>query len=402
VGDRPFDARETWLREPAGPPEWRTVSLVTAARALAEFDGPHLGQGRERLLLACLEELTRRGLDGESLLRFGLGPELLAPLFFRQVVAPVMGPEHTARADELMAQRGIDLDGWADLLGQPSTPVNAASLAEAIGPAVLWVLAAPVGRLMTLKAPTPDELSEAIDRDAPDSALLEQYRWLVDRFSTTRIQDWELTSLHLEYRFTVGELPHPCSDDLMADREVSLDELNAEIARRAVHPRPAPSAPYGSVLAHQMQRQAVDLLQNGRRREAAALFEFAVTQDSSDSLARNNLGFCLLPDDPESALKHFQVAQTLGYVPIVVNVYNQVLALRILRRAREALLFAERHWSSVSAGRVHGGVLWRQVGDGSLKLTDFEDCRAALVDLCIDLAGDQSQLQHQTWLARAG
>ncbi|MBK0296893.1 hypothetical protein IAE22_33970, partial [Bacillus sp. S34] len=59
-------------------------------------------------------------------------------------------------------------------------------------------------------------------------------------------------------------------------------------------------------LLFQLQEQAIDFLTEQRYTEAAALFEFYLKQTPGDVLARNNLGFCLMPLRPEMALHHLE------------------------------------------------------------------------------------------------
>jgi Flp pilus assembly protein TadD len=90
-------------------------------------------------------------------------------------------------------------------------------------------------------------------------------------------------------------------------RTVDEGELAKLIADRAV--KAAQDAIEGEREAAERQaflfvQPAVRFLQDGRRREAAALFEALIDFDPDNPEAQNNLGFCLLPDDPERALQH--------------------------------------------------------------------------------------------------
>ncbi len=411
--DRPFDARKSWLCERDEPPQgWRTVSLVTAVRALVEFNGHPSSESHETVLKGCLDSLTQRGIDADSLLRYGLFPELLSPLIFHYAIGPALGPEERQDLDADLARRGLDTTSWDAILpprrastrsdGLEAGPGGSTSGRPAfqdMAPALAWVLVAPRDALLTLRAPTEAELGEALKQTPPDSAVLEQYRWIVDRFSTTRLADWFDPSLHLELRYQLDDVPSPCDERLMPDRVVDMAELNAEIAKRAIAPARSRQLRY-SVLAAQMQGKAQDFLAAGRRREAAALFEFALSQSPDDRDALNNLGFCLVVDEPDAALQHLRHARSLGYTPLGINVYNEAFVLRRQGQARVALQVVEDNWDAINAAGPAAAVLWQVSAGGAYELTHVPDVRTALLELCVDLAQLQGGAVAQRWSER--
>lgn len=420
MDERPFDAREAWLCEPApnAPGEWRTVSLVTAVRALVEVDGRDAHAGRAEVLRTCLETLTARGIDGDSLLRYGLVAELLSPILVRQLLRPALNAAEQADLDEQLGRAGVDGGAWALTLGvdqdhgepapcsccvdtAPVRPCVVKDTVHRLFPAFAWVFYAPLDALLTLEVPTEAELRTAVQASPPDPDLRRQYRWIVDRFSTTSLADWHEDSLHLEHRYQAGDVPPPTAEPLMTDRLVTLNELNAEIAKRAVKPSPVVDSQYGSVLAKQMQGKAQDFLREGRRPEASALFEFALSQQPDDPDALNNLGFCLLPDDPESALLHIRRARVQGYTPLGINVFNEATALLAQGHSRQALQAVEDQWAPISTAPRAPATLWERDDDGDYSLVYVSDVKTALLGLCVDLARSQGGPAAERWLARA-
>lgn len=388
MSQEPFDARRTWLSETGQAPhsEWRTVSLVTALKALVE-DGD---DSAERLLTrAVMSELGSRGIDPDALLRYGLMAELLSPLVMWLLLDD--GPDA-----QLTRQFGLDVEAWSHALESPTpaftvvTKVPDAPLARVLarlGPAAVWFMNAPTDALLDRRAPTATDLAESVHSGVPDTGVLSEYRWIVERFSTTRLAEWSTSSLHLELLWLRGGRASACRSELMADREVDPLELSVEIAKRAVAPDETPTFVPVHSLAVQMQAKARALLGDGQRTAAAALFEFAVSQAPSDPQAHNNLGFCLLPDEPQKALGHLRQAAELGYQPLAVNVHNQVTCLLTLGQPHEALTVAEGLWPLLGGEADFGGVLWAQTDSGAHQLAEFDSARGALAELCHSVAG---------------
>jgi tetratricopeptide (TPR) repeat protein len=404
-----FDAREALLSEGTGQPGgWRrTVSLVLAARELVKWtpaslmpwpsQSPAVEQPspadnpRARLdaFLAVTAELTRRGLDAESLVRFGMRNEIMASVLV-DVLLDALGlpiPE--------VVHPGIDRAGWRSAL--PKLPEAEASSGEVSAESLLrivraienshmalvhaWIMTAPLSDLITRSAPDFSSIEDASSlMPNSDAKLYQQYAWLVDRFSTTALRDWLTSSLHLEYRWQSEQEPPPCPTELMLDRDVDAAELSAEIARRSAlnigTQEPDPEA----VLASEMTSHASALLEQGRYGDAAALFEFAVHRRPDDPGARNNLGFCLIPLNPQQALFELEAAARMGYSIPVINTYNRVCSYLAQRQHRAAIAAAENYWSDKREA-TRGATLWRWLEEGSWEITHVTDPHLALAEL---------------------
>jgi hypothetical protein len=422
MGDKPFDARETLMCETTAAPDahWRTVSLVTAVRGLVAWTpADNLAWPREpdradpyaRLdaFQAATDELTRRGLDADSLVRFGMRNEIASSLMTALLVK-LLG----LSIPELARQRGIDLDAWSELL--PPMPVRDVSnwelsaenlmrftemAARSQHPLIVpWIMRTPLEGLVTLSPPDHDDLYQQNPMISEDLKLYELYAWLVDRFSTTSLRDWLTSSLHCEYRWQAELEPPPCPTRLMLDREVDKDELNAEIARRSAlgvaNGEPDPEA----ILGSDMASHARALLGQGRYREAAALFEFAARRRPTDAEARNNLGFCLIPEDPRRALSDLEAAAHMGYQHIVVNGYNRVCCQLALRQTRAAVAAADAYWATQDDD-PGAATLWRWSPDGSWEIINVADPRLALADLIVLVAQAEGWREdEQRWRSR--
>lgn len=160
--------------------------------------------------------------------------------------------------------------------------------------------------------------------------------------------------------------------------------------------------PRTEFLLAEMTSHTRELLMSGRRGEAAALFGFAVQQWPDDSTAHNNLGFCLILDDPARALSHLTTAARQGYEPLVINIYNRVCCHVGLRQPRAALEVAEEFWQTRPPdwNDPGSGTLWLRSGE-TWELALEADARQALLDLLLDTARAQGwHDDEERWSAR--
>ncbi|MEU9246372.1 hypothetical protein [Streptomyces sp. NPDC048385] len=379
------------------------MSLVTAMRGIVargpDFSDPD-PSARLNAFRGVAGELTRRGLDADSLVRYGMSPEVIAPVVGALALSSLLSLDEAAEAVGISSGQ---LSDWAKILPQPEiTPVGDGASTEefesgvadaivTISPVIVaWVCNARLDDIVSLKPPDAEEAKEALDSPPPDSELFEKYRWLVDRFSETFLRDWSTPSLHLEYRWISGNEYPPCEASLMEDRSVGLGELQAEISRRAVFPPQLPSlvqqVDAGGRLVIEMEGHARTLLSQGRCREAAALFEFAGKRRPEDPTVHNDLGFCLIPVNPEDALKHLQKAAELEYREPAINVYNQICCCAALNDWRMALQIANSYWGAGGRSGVVPATVWRREADGAWSLFSTLDVRRLLAEFAYDVA----------------
>jgi tetratricopeptide (TPR) repeat protein len=109
----------------------------------------------------------------------------------------------------------------------------------------------------------------------------------------------------------------------------------------------------------------IELLQSGQRALAAAITEAEKKEDPSDAEARNDYGFCILPDHPALAMKELDAAIELGYPRPEITLANQMFGLFLLQRYAPALDAAERLFQQDRRGQA---TLWdwRGIPDFSL------------------------------------
>jgi ribosome modulation factor len=399
--DDPFDARKVMFNDREQPAQHRrTVSLVTALRAavLESVHGASEGGDQAAYLRQVADELTARGIDGDCIVRYGLCAELIVAVVVRTLphwmpaLRALGGTQMVIEQDDPAPQALAPwphAETWEELLGprverevgvSPAdgiTQSNIHVLIRSISSAALpWTLSASLNDLLALKPSTDEQLQHGHDAVAPEMETAEDYRWVVDRFSTTHLSDWSTSSLYCEYKWRQGICASPCREELMDDRVVDDQCLNAEIARRAVvaEPKKYEGDPAGlnRTLFSKLSSSAVDLLRIGRFREAAALFEFAVSESPHNPELLNNLGFCLIPDDPRRALDKLEEASQRGYTHRGINLCNRAMCKFLLGDARAALHIIDEAWAAIPTDTA---VLWRP-GPHGLELQE----QAALRD----------------------
>lgn len=382
------------LSVPAGrASSMSTPALVRALRILLVAGRVPGGadQGAWAVYAECLAELSARGIDADSLVRFGLTPEVVAPLiadiaiyrmFGRQPGRPPLSSEHV---DEWIEVLGIVP---AQSGGQLSPQDLADTVSSAAAPIFAWVFWAPLDSLYRLSPPTADQLQQILAEAPPAPELLADYRWVAERLGVDGLEDWSTGSLHREYRWYTGSARPPCASEVMAQRQVERSALNAEIARRAATHEPTRISPEQQSLAGQMYAMAIEFLRSGQYAEAAALFQFAVQQNPNDATARNDLGFCRMPTDAAAAIFNLEHAYRMGYQAPAVNFYNRIICHIALSQGRIALNLAEEYWvNHVESERMPvRATLWQRADGDSLILTEVLDARVKIAELGLELS----------------
>ncbi|MFC9250049.1 hypothetical protein [Amycolatopsis thailandensis] len=403
--DDPFDARKVMLNDHERPfTSWRTVSLVTALRSALMRDtgsGSPEAHDQATYLRQITDELTARGLDGDSLVRFGLGPELASAVlgqampYWLPALRVVPGPAAEHDPDPEPEPPWPHPQTWESVLGPlleaekgltRDLDASRTNIEQVVGAvmsmAYPWALSAPLDDLLALKPPSVEQLRSARQEPRPDTSVLEEYRWIINRFAETHLSDWSTPSLHREHKWRAGHYPAPCPESLMPDRDIVDHDLNAEIARRAVDAGPSTThagrpAGLNRTMLSKLSMRALDLLRIGRTRDAAALFEFALNESPHDAELLNNLGFCLIPDDPRAALSRLEEAIQRGYEHIAINLYNRALCRLLLGDLRGCIYMITEAWP---LGEGELASLWSP-GPHGLKLAQPVDTQHELARL---------------------
>jgi hypothetical protein len=394
---------------PAGPPgDLTTPDLVQGVRSLLivgsrlspRVEGP---SPSETAFFDCLNELEQRGVDVESLVRFGMIGEVMAPLLGQILVRLLVAEDEisfSADDSEVVTQ-------WLNVLGAPSlrdgtSGEQAVRLMNAcLQPLTAWVMTTSVARIYVLRPPSQAELTAAkLDAGTDSEELVADYRWLVERFSDPDLSHWQTSSLHREHRWAAGQHEPACPAEVMDECRIDPHTLAAEIARRAVRARPDEPGQAMRGLAVRMMKEARRLLDCGQYSEAAALFQFAAHQTPDDPDAWNNLGFCEIPTNPTSALFQLEKASRLHYSPVSINYHNRIVCHVRLSQVRIARNLADEYFVMHldEDARAAPATLW-QVGEGGgVTPTQADDTRLEVLRQGLSLATDQED--RELWRER--
>lgn len=366
---RAFDASERYMRERGRHlRRWAVSSLMWALRQhVTRTPVGVAGPGDpERETALCLAELARRGFDVEEVVRLGMGEEIVSAVIVMAFLPTPSGSAMSASVAKPLASTALwstdDRTGWVELLDQliagedPDAGLRGDQLPFVHdGPAVglferrveaalrgsfhkrvaAWVAVAPLDEIVRWQAPTAERFGTyAAPLAAPDRA--DAARWLVERFTEPYYDRWAVKSLHLEFQWTRGGEPAPCDEAYMDENEPRMKELADTIAVAAT------TIPLG----HErhlalLKGKAIELLVAGERSAAAVVLDTSRQLDPSLPEPHNDYAFCVLPDDPTSALHALEQARQLGY-DRTVGLGNRALCLAMLGRPAEALALARR------------------------------------------------------------
>jgi hypothetical protein len=417
--ERPFDAAEALIREApkASPATWGTVSLAKFVKDLALTPPSERNADSRSQALAAMAALTHRGLDGHAYIRYGIGSKLadhIAALSsmarLLQLVSKHSGHNVTLPSD-LEGELPPEIWQWASLCeellsDEPAGQLSADSdLLEEIMKVThdwrlhiqSWMFTASITEIMDWKCPGGTEEGLIGFSGSTDTSLMESFTWISDRLTETYLSDWQVASLHNEFRWIRGEIPTPCPEKVMSARSVNLVDLTLEITLRATSS--AKDASLASTVG-QLGIQALQMLKSGDRTSATALFRVISRIAPTDVESKNNLGFAMIQDSPREALRHLKSAAKSGYDQPFINVHNRMLCHLLLGEFREALLIADQVWVGNFSESAVPALLWRKTDDGDWPLESYPDARQAVAALALEVAESVGSETSETWQSR--
>lgn len=348
-------------------------------------------------------ELDVHGVDGLSLIRFGMQELFVAPVLGSVAFSVVL---ESRGEDPHEATQPIDVAGWRASLGlNQGSRRSSEDLGEMLRHAGSmiegWAAFAPVDTLVRL-APVPREqlAAWATAIDAATRAAADVYRWLVERSLGGELDRWSTPSLKLEYRYSVkGEAP-TAPESFLATARMNPDALAHALAARILREETEHELSEWVALLAAVQKQAKMLLRQGRCAEAAALFDFLIGRHPSDPALRNNLAFCLLTSKPAEAMEHLRDAQRMGFEPRSLLLYNRACCATTEAIRREVLFDANRYWVDDLEPAPVCAFIWKLI-DGAFVPTDTFDVRIDLATAAIYLALELGELVRvPVWEAR--
>jgi len=345
---RPFDAKEIFQEDSGAgePPRWRLAALIYGLDDLVTTAPPvdsDSAQIRLSRITDLIELIEARGLDVEKHLEHSLRRRTV-PVLMGALRHPVLRQEPAEFANG---------DEWVDLLdlGEDSD-VKTLQL-TALQTVITWTQGA--SRDDLLNCNPPDNVAEGFPPRAGPDAAREVGEWMVDRFCTTYISEWSDVSLRQEWEYLHGSLMPPCPSTEMSVRVVAEDEIARVMAERFAKPKGADPT---QLPVPDLVEPAAALLEEGRSAEAEALFEALLQMNPSNAATHNNLGFCILPDQPVRAIGHFEEATKLD-PDFDLAKLNRILALALVGKRDEAIDSAIRFREETDEGFTQAtGWLW--------------------------------------------
>lgn len=374
------------IEEPVQAADFGTLVAALHSMILLPPGNRSAQASRAQQIHLLLEGITAFGVDASSLVRLGMANQAWRPV----MVLLIATPSASRRGEDAP----LDFDGWFSALGIEAPEVNLASTDDANFQAfakvaanvarrlALWVQLAPFQEVIALVPPDSEIFTEIPPRK-PES--VQAYEWLVQRFAVEEMDQWSFQSLRSEFLWREGTWVPPFPDDILATDRDTDRALYYALAKRSVVPPDVVDSRQEERLLEDMKIQAIDFLRLGRFAEAAALFEFYAHQDPESIEVLNNLGFCLIPSNPELALYHLNSIGDRPFPARTMLVYNRCLALKLLGRGEEALDIAENHWQRGGDTFPGGAYLWREV-DGVVDLYNEQNVRYAFAQLVAQIA----------------
>jgi len=354
----PFDARQIYLterdRDISG---WGMTALINGLRlqlgwmTLDADEMPSIAKVEE-----ICGELKKRGTDPEQVIRQGLFGHVTSAVVWHIRNTLLTGEDDDLGWMALIRQiKPDDAYRKPDDGGQPDFD----SVIHAVSPLLTaWALYADLEDVLEHRVRhTAKELLQFGD-DLPERD--HDAVWLVDRFTATYLEGWSRRSLQREWRYIHSQRAGLCAPASMRERAVDVNVLAqvlAEVGAEHLEGREQQSndEASGLIRVEQFYPLAVDALERGDRSEAVSIYRMMRKVRPRDRQVNNNLGFCLLPDEPVEAAELFESAiQTSVPGPLMAMTYLN-LALARLRsgdavRAREALQYGRENDSTEFTG----------------------------------------------------
>jgi tetratricopeptide (TPR) repeat protein len=351
-GYSPFDATKLLLMEASSPLSQRsTTTLLLQLRSHA-VEPPRQRSHPDSFFFDVWRELARRTVPVEAVLRAAVAPAI-ADAIVRLLTAGEAYelPEWQQAYKACAATR---LQGSYQLWFRDHAAEWLSRLLDSDSTGFLSWLAPPVALLSNIPPP-PIPLSD-------------DGQWIWDRFTCHRLDDWQPMSLIAEWKF-IRNGSHGQLDPRMMNALVFDPSAIGEVALGHFAGVELPNSPLARDLsADQFVHQASTLLKAGEYERAAEIFSALTVVHPADGDALNNLGFCLLPTDPQGAARVLERASSFPCTRPAMNLANRAFASHLLGDDEAALALL----SQASEGtRDHPVMMWVETECGTFDLTSL-------------------------------
>ncbi|MGE2714229.1 hypothetical protein ACQI4L_09240 [Mycolicibacterium litorale] len=334
-----FDARQIYFVEHTRSVDsWSMTSLIKGLQNEVAWMTLKESEPDDRLAVVeeISAELARRGVDVETLIRQGLYDDIAGSIYWHLRNSLPKREDGLGWVD-FIKKVMPDFDGWA-----LETDNDIQSVIDALSCYLpRWLLHSPMKDVMSHRITAdPDELLTAIETLPPRD---HDAVWLVERFTTTFLEHWSSHSLEREWRYIHTQRAGCCPPGFMRERAIDLHQLAlllAEIGARHVsgHEKRDDSPPIRQLRVDQFLPLAISALEKGDRAEAVSIYRMIRRVSPEDRQVNNNLGFCVLPDDPQEGadLLESAIAGTNSAGPLLAMTYLNLALARLLLHDYEA------------------------------------------------------------------
>lgn len=331
---RDFDAAEALLiargKSHSPTSQWSTAALLMTLVRVVRSQ-PYRPDGSPVLArqvdgTSAFAFLGQRGVDPRRLMVHGFGSQLLLAIDSSLGLADLEGTLSTGgNRQVLIAWQHLRREIVGNRASDETPLTLSKTFRDHLRP---WLATNEISDLLDWVPPS-EGLELSGSEALPES---QEYAWFVERFTKTYLTEWTDASLALEYRYVLeGWHPQSLPSELLLERELGAAKVCHEISRRTVHGRPRDHEAKNALV-----ERALEAIDKQRRDIAAAIFTSARTLDPDDAMIANNLGFCMIPDQPGEAIKVLAEARALGEQGLL-NIANLAAAHYLLGDFQGAL-----------------------------------------------------------------
>lgn len=311
-------------REPSAA--WPTTALLRVVHdGLERVPWSDGAFHRSVMITSALARLGERGIPADSIVRLCVGP-----LLARRVTVHVVHALAAVRGGGIAKENlPWQLQGWLPTFGHlPDMDEGALMMSALTGPGVgelnEWVDEAALAHLIVWRRDAERVRLDPEDRVLPGG--VDATRWIFDRFTKTRLDEWRTTSLHWELSYL--ERPEEACQRagvpvrLVSERPVSLAMTVSALARRVPAGTSDAEVLAGMTLSEVMQ-ELVTLAKVGAFEAAVALASRARSAAPASTELAIAHAFLLITKNPEASeveLRHLLLRDSAQKPLIYMNI----------------------------------------------------------------------------------
>jgi len=347
---RPFDAAVFQARDKDKPTDTKhTVSLIKDIVDLLVMPPQIADDVEERsyLIRASIDELVSRGFDRKDLsltVVFRTSLAMAAWLVIGEIITNELSLGDNAKLGFVVPEDWHQIAREVIHTGPTGTSssISLRDVDSLLNAILAWNLEHDVDSVVSWTQLPPAAFIRQHSSDSKDDTAFVRATWIMDRFTQTYPDSWSTPSLDIEWKYIHGR-EVGCGDaSQMKLRRLSREDIAIAIAGRAVEGRGRAERSTRKFRATDFTVTAIELLSSGKYDSAAAMYEALRKLDPSDPDLANNLGFCLMPVNPERALFCLNESAALSKTVNSVTWANKIAVLYLLGLDADAYELAQQ------------------------------------------------------------